>query len=165
MAKRKRKALPLIGAVGVLAATSASANAPAIEPEQSNSKTLILAEEEIFDVSLGTFYVFDKEREFGPGVRVAAGRCGGCGGCGGHGGGCGGGGCAGHGGGCAMHGGGCAVHGGGCMHGGGCRGCGGCGRGCAGFGLGFGLGILGGCGGCGSCYTWDPFLQQWVYSC
>ena len=167
MARRKRKALPLIGAAGLLAATSASANAPAIEPEHSNSKTLILAEEEIFDVSLSTFYVFDRERP----TRLAAGRCGGCGGCGGHGGGCGGGGCA-HAGGCAHGGlggcGGCA-HGGGCGHGcGGGRGCRGCG-GCAGLGLGFGLGILGGCsgcgGGCGSCYTWDPFLQQWVYSC
>src|SRR5690348_16689384 len=108
--KRSWAALPVVGAAGAsLAATGgASANAPALDlPSQDTGKNVVLAEEEISDVSLGTFYVFDKEREFSPRVRLAAGRggCGGCGGCGHGGGGCGG---------CA-HGGGCGGHVGGCM--------------------------------------------------
>src|SRR4029077_14422472 len=92
--KRSKTALPVWAAAGVSLAMAggASANAPAIDiPPQDSGKRILLAEEEVFDVSLGTFYVFDKEREFSPGVRLAGGRCGGCGGCGGHGGGCGGG--------------------------------------------------------------------------
>ena len=172
--KRSKAALPVLGAAGVslTIAGGASANAPAVDvPSQSSGPRILLAEEEVFDVSLSTFYVFDKEGQFGPGVRLAAGRggCGGCGGCG-HGGGCGG---CGHGGGC----GGCG-HGGGCggCHAGGCHigGCGGCGcaargcRGCGGCGCGVGLwfGGCGGCGGgCGTCYQWDPVLLRWVYVC
>ena len=44
-----------------------------------------MREEEVADVSLATFYVFDKENA-GPvrhGVRLAMGACGGCAGCGG----------------------------------------------------------------------------------
>ena len=46
------------------------------------SHQVTLCEEEVFDVSLATFYVFDKENAgtFRRGVRLAAG--GGCGGCG-----------------------------------------------------------------------------------
>jgi hypothetical protein len=176
--KRSRAALPVLGAAGVSLAMAggASANAPAVEvPSQDSGPRVLLAEEEIFDVSLATFHVFDRERDFGPRVRLAAGRCGGgCGGC--HaGGGCGGchagGGCGGchaatmgtmgcaHGGpaGCAGHPGwgGCAGHG--CR---GCRGCGGCG-----CGVGLWIGGCAGCGGgCGSCLQWDPFLG-WVYAC
>ena len=63
-------------------------NAPAVEvPSKDPGARILLAEEEIFDVSLATFYVFDKEGEFGPGVKLAAGR-GGCGDCRGCGGGC-----------------------------------------------------------------------------
>jgi hypothetical protein len=84
--KRSKTALPVWAAAGFsLAVTGgASANAPATDmPSQDSGKRLLLAEEEVFDVSLGTFYVFDKEREFSPGVRLAArGGCGGCG-CGG----------------------------------------------------------------------------------
>ena len=164
--KHSRAALPVLGAAGVsLTMAGASANTPAVEvPSQDSGPRILLAEEEIFDVSLSTFYVFDKEAEFGSGVRLAAGR-GGCGGCGCHGGG---GGCAAHAApmGCA-HGalGGCAGHPGGC---GGCggRGCRGC-RGCGGCGCGVGLWI-GGCagcgGGCGSCLQWDPVLG-WVDAC
>ena len=50
------------------------------------SHEIILAEEEISDVSLATFYVFDKETAgtFRPGLRLAmGGNCGACGGCGG----------------------------------------------------------------------------------
>jgi hypothetical protein len=192
--KRSKTALPVWAAAGVSLAMmgGASANAPATDvPSQDSGKRILLAEEEVFDVSLATFYVFDKERELSPGsIRLAAGRCGGgcgCGGgggCGGHPGGCMGGGCGAHpsgcmGGGCGAHpsgctgGGGCAVHGGGCgAHPGGCRG-GGCGRGCrgcGGCGVGFGLGLgIGGCGGCGggygSCWQWDPVLLDWVYVC
>ena len=75
------------------------------------SPEITLHEEEISDVSLATFYVFDKENPR-PGLRLAG--HGGCGGHG-HGGGCGCGGCGGHGhGGC----GGCGGHGHGCGHGG-----------------------------------------------
>jgi hypothetical protein len=140
----------------------ASANAPATDmPSQESGKSVLLAEQEVSDVSLSTFYVFDREREASPGVRLAAGRCGGGCGCGGHGGGCGG--C--HMGGGCHAGGGCGCHVGGC---GGCRGCRGCG-GCGVGGLGLFFGGCGGCGGCGggygSCWQWDPVLLQWVNVC
>ena len=152
--KRSKTALPVWAAAGVSLTMigAASANAPSTDmPSEDSGKRILLAEEEVFDVSLGTFYVFDKEREFSPGVRLAGGRCGGCGGCGGHGGGCGGcqlGGC--HIGGCGGCG--CAAHRG-------CRGCGGCGGG-----VGLWIGGCGGCGGCGggygTCSVWDPALGQ-----
>ena len=153
-------------------AGNASANTPAVEvPSQGPGTGIVLAEQEVSDVSLGTFYVFDRETDLRPGVRLAAGRCGGCGGgggcgCGGHGGGCGGchaGGCGGchAGGGCGCRIGGC----GGC----GCRGCGGCGFGLGAFGLGLLFGGCGGCGGCGggygSCLIWSPGLGRWIYAC
>ena len=123
--KRRGKAMPAWGAAGLLAlASGASAEAPldTSTPNTLVSYPVLLGEEEISDVSLATFYVFDKEntRSFKPGIQLARGGCGG-----------GGGGC-------------------GCGHGcggGGCRGCGGCARGCGG-GCGIGLGF-GGCGGCG----------------
>ena len=182
--KRKKAALAL-GAAGVsLAMTgAASATAPATNvPSQDNARRLILTEEEISDVSLATFQVFDRENPpLSQGIRVA--RGGGCGcGHGGGGGGCahggGGGGCA-HGGGC----GGCAHAGvgGGCAHagvGGGCAGAGRCaggrcavgGRcacrgGCACLGAFIGVACLG-CAGCaGTCWQWDPYLGQWVSVC
>lgn len=165
--KRRSKALPALGLAGVsfslasgaCASTSeASANTPPIS--QSQTGNLFLAEEEIFDVSLGTFYVYDRENT-GPSslaqrLRLARGGCGGgcgCHGCGGGGGchmGCGGGGCR-CGGGIHI---GCA---GGCHFG--CRGC----R-CGGFFFGGCLGC-GGCGGCtASCWVWVPAFG-WVYSC
>jgi hypothetical protein len=171
--KRKKAALAL-GAAGVsLAMTgAASATAPTTDaPSQDNARRLILTEEEISDVSLATFQVFDRENpQLGQGTRVA--RVGGCGGCGcGHG--CGGGGCAhpGVGGGCAHPGvGGCAVGGcagagrcavGGCAVGGRCA----CRGGCACNGVWIGVGCLG-CAGCyGTCWQWDPYLGQWVNIC
>jgi hypothetical protein len=138
MRKRRAKAMPVLGAAGLLAlASGASANALAeiSMPNSGISRQVFLGEEEISDVSLATFYVFDKENAtLKPGVQLARGGCGGGGGCGcGHG--CGGGGCRA-----------CAGIGGGCFHGcgGGCRvgfGFRGCGVGCR---VGFG-----GCGGCG----------------
>src|SRR5215468_3285804 len=102
--KRRSKALPALGfagaslsmASGACASTSeASANTPPTSQSQN-----FLGEEEIFDVSLSTFYVFDKENggasPLAQHLKLARGGCGGCGhGCGcGHGGlrGCGGGG-------------------------------------------------------------------------
>src|SRR5262245_60160556 len=174
--KRRSKALPALSfagaslsmASGACASTSeASANTP--PTSQSQNQEIFLGEEEIFDVSLSTFYVFDKENggasPLAQHLKLARGGCGGCG----HGCGCGHGGC-GHGGlgGCGH--GGCAFHGG-CRCGGfhvGCR-CGGfrvgcrCGgrffRGCGGCGC-------GGCGGCGCgiCLAWPWVGWCWVES-
>ena len=127
--ERRGKTMPVLGAAGLLAlASGASAEAPADTSTLNTgvSQPVLLGEEEISDVSLATFYVFDRENagSLKPGVQLARGGCGGGGGCGcGHG--CG---------------------------GGGCRGCGGCGRGCGGgCRVGFGFGGCGGCGcaGCG----------------
>src|SRR6478736_3452678 len=129
--KRRRMAFPALGAAGVRLAMGggASATVPTanVPPRDIELRPVIaLDEEEISDVSLATFYVFDKEAagtsQFGQGVQLAAG-CRGCG-------------CRG----CR----GCAVRS--------CRGCG-CGgcvaRGCGGF-------WWGGCGGCGCscCWSW-----------
>ena len=146
--KRRSKALPALGFAGVslsmasgacASTTEASANTP--PTSQSQSHEIFLADEEIFDVSLATFYVFDKENTGTPPLaqQLRFARGGGCG-CG-HGGGCAGGvhvGCAG------------GVHGG-CRCGGfrfrgcGCGGCGGCG------------------GGWGTCWIWTPL--GWVNAC
>ena len=144
--KRLRKAVPTVGIAGMSLAMAGGASA-ATAPPTANlpsqhiplSHEIILGEEEISDVSLGTFYVFDKEdaaSELGSNVQLAAKGGGGGHGCGGHGGG-------GHGGGAR----GCGGHGGGAARGCGGRGCGG--RGC---GLG-GCGCWGGCG-CGCCLSW-----------
>ena len=134
--KHRSKTLPVLGATGLsltLAGGASATNGRAADmppaPNTAANHEIILGEEEISDVSLGTFYVFDKENPeaFQPNIQLARGGCG-CGhGCGG-GRGCGG------------------VRG--C---GGFRGCGwgGCG-GCWGWGMG-----LGGCclswGGCAAC--------------
>ena len=152
--KRRSKALHVLGAAGLSLSLASTASAvpggPVVDlPPSGNGdgNQVFLGEEEISDVSLATFYVFDKE---GDGTSpmlelVAHGGCGGCHGCGG------GGGCHGCGGGGGCHaGGGC----GGCGHGCGCHGCGGCHHGCGGCGcVGIGIGCggvwWGGCGGCG----------------
>jgi len=142
--KRRSKALPVLGAAGLslsLAGTAsalpggAAVNLPTSGNGDGNQVTL--GEEEISDVSLATFYVFDKEGDgTSPLVELVGHGCHGCHGCGG---------CHGHGGGC---------HGcGGCHHGCGCHGCGGCHHGCGGCGcVSIGVGC-GGCGGCGGCYA------------
>ncbi len=148
--KRRSKTLPVLGATGLSLSLAGGASAtdglaedvPTTRNTAVNHE-IILGEEEVYDVSLATFYVFDKENkaQFGQPLRLAAG-CrggGGCGcghGCGGRG--CGGGGCAG-----AR---GCAGFGGGCR---GCRGCGGCGGG------------WGGCGGCGWGWGWGGCCLSW----
>jgi hypothetical protein len=133
--KRPSKAVSVLGIAGASLAASTGgslADIPAADiPSQNTApfQFITLGEEEISDVSLATFHLFDKEGLGTPRsgiIQLARGGCGcghGCGGCG-HG--CGGGfrGCGGGFRGC----------------GGGFRGCGGCGgRGCG----------WGGCGGCG----------------
>ena len=137
--KRLKKAVPVLGAAAGLS-LSLAGGAPAAPaagmapPRTGAGHEIILAEEEISDVSLATFYVFDKEDSatFRPNIQLARGGCGG---------GCGGGGCRGCGGG------GC----GGC----GCRGCAGCG-GCGGCGGCAGFWPYGGCGGCAVCAGCAP---------
>jgi hypothetical protein len=119
--KKRRRTLPALGLASVSLSMASGAcavigEANASTPPQQTHE-IFLAEEEISDVSLATFYVFDKEKP-SP-LQLARGGCGG-----------GGGGC-GHGGGCHGGGGGCGCHAGcaGCAH----AGCaGGCHVGCAG---------------------------------
>ena len=138
--KRKTKAaVKLLGAAGLsfslVGSASASTMPTAGIPQSDNTspnQRFVLDEEEMVDVSLATFYVFDREN-VGGGVQLARG-CGGCGGCRGGGGcggfrGCGGGGC------------------GGCRGCGGFRGCGGCG----GCGIGWGGACCGSWGACRLC--------------
>ena len=153
--KRMTKSVPALGAAGLtfslLGGASASAVPTADTPQTANmapGHQITLGEEEMSDVSLATFYVFDKENTGTlRGLVQEARGCGcgrGCGGCrGGVGVGCRGGvgvGCR------------------GC----GCGGCGGCGAGwgiglgAIGLGLGLGLACGVGCavgyGGC--CASW-----------
>ncbi len=163
----KAAAVTVVGAAGLglsLFGSASGSTMPTADIPQSDNTSpnqrFVLGEEEMQDVSLATFHLFDREN-VGSAIQLARGGCGGCGGGGGcgHGGGGGCGGC-GHGGGgfggCGHAGfggcggrvgiGGCGgrVGFGGCGRGGfvvGCRGCGGF-RGCRGF-----RGC--GCGGCG----------------
>jgi hypothetical protein len=130
--KRRSKAVPVLGAAGLLSLAGGGASTQAAGPAADiaarhiePSHELTLSEEEVSDVSLATFYVFDKETAVSPGVQLVRGGCGGCGG-----------GCRG-----------CGGCGRGC---GGCR-CGGCGcfRACGGCG---GCGVWWGGGGC--CLSW-----------
>jgi hypothetical protein len=156
--RRRRITLPALGAAGVslvmaggAAATAPTTNVPSLQ--DASPPVITLDEEEIADVSLGTFYVFDKENEprLGQGIRLAARGCGGCGRCGG----C----AAARCGGCAGK---CAVArcAGRCGCAARCGRCGGCGGGwwgigCAGVGLGVGLGA--------GCWRWTP--AGWVWVC
>ncbi|SRR5271165_5376079 len=153
--KRPSKAVSVLGIAGVSLAAS-TGGSPAVLPSASLAAPTAgsaadtlwqntapfqvpsLGEEEISDVSLATFYLFDKEGlgNSGSDIQLAVIRngcgCGGCRGCGGF---------------------------RACGHG--CRGCGvgGC-RGCAFVGRGCGWGGCGGCGGCGwgwgggCCLSW-----------
>jgi hypothetical protein len=122
--KRKRRSTALSASLGIASLSLALAGGAAAAadegttsvPSTSQSHEVFLDEEEISDVSLATFYVFDKEnagppplaqqlrlarsggyyrRAYGCGRGGACGGCGGCAGCGGGGGntngGCGGG--------------------------------------------------------------------------
>jgi hypothetical protein len=126
--RRVVAALGVAGALSLAGGASASIS-PARDLPTQDTAPVILSEEEMSDVSLATFYVFDKENAGAhrSGVQFAA-QQGGCkqGGCGGQGGckqgGCKQGGC----GGCGSQG--CGGHGG----------CGGCGGGCGGCCIGVG---------------------------
>ena len=139
----KTAAAKVLGAAGLsfsLVGSASASTMPTAGITQSDNTSpnqrFVLGEEEMADVSLATFHLFDREN-VGSGVQLARG-CGGCGGCRG-GGGCGG--CRG-GGGC----GGCRGCGGGFV---GCRGCGGCGVG------GFWFGGCVACVACaGCCGSW-----------
>jgi hypothetical protein len=122
---RRRKSVPVWGAAGLsllAGGASATTGGPAADvstPKTALNHEITLGEEEISDVSLATFYVFDKEnaRTSKSGVQLAYRGCGRCGGCGGRG--CGRG-CRGCGGGCGCWGGcGCGC----CLSWGGCRFC------------------------------------------
>jgi hypothetical protein len=110
--KRKRitkaAAVPALGAAGLglsLAGSASASTLPAADVSQSidnvANQRFVLGEEEIADVSLATFHLFDKESGKsgvqqmawgcrcggcgcrGCGCRGCGCRCGGCGGCGG----------------------------------------------------------------------------------
>lgn len=114
--KRKsvvKATMPALGAAGLtfsLAGSASASTVPAADVPQnlnfSPSQAVTLGEEEIADVSLATFHLFDKENGRG-GVQKMAWGCGRCGGCrcagcrGCRCGGCGWGGCGGCGGCCA----------------------------------------------------------------
>jgi hypothetical protein len=123
--KRTTKAVPVLGAAGLtfsLVGGASAAVAPVTDVSQTQniapSHEFTLGVEELSDVSLATFYAFDKENTGSlRGMVQEARGCGGCRGCGGRG--CRG--CRGCGGGC---GGGCGCGGGGCcLSWGGCRLC------------------------------------------
>ena len=113
----RKEAVPVLSVVGVSLSLAGGASAATAVPtadmpprETTAPPQITLSEEEIADVSLGTFYVFDKETAGTPrlGQQLARG-CGGCGSCRG---------CRG----CAR-----ACRGCGGCGGCGCGGCGGCG--------------------------------------
>ena len=78
--KRRRRGVAALGVAGALSLVSdvcgacgaSAATTPA--GNMQNSARALLAEEEISDVSLATFYVFDKENAPRPGVQFAAGH-------------------------------------------------------------------------------------------
>src|SRR5271163_1521695 len=101
--KRVRAALPALGAAGLTFSMVGGASAAAVPANDATQTTnytpnhqITLGEEEIADVSLATFYVFDKEGTAAAkdgNIQLARGcgcrGCRGCRGCGGRGCGCG----------------------------------------------------------------------------
>jgi hypothetical protein len=101
----KAVAVKVLGAAGLglsLVGSASASTTPTAIPRSDNTspdQRFVLGEEEMADISLATFHLFDKEN-FGSGVQLAyvvrgcrgCGGCRGCrvGGCGGCGGGCGG---------------------------------------------------------------------------
>src|SRR5713226_8594247 len=97
--RRRKEVVPVLGVVGVSLSLAGGASAgttvPAADiPSRATapSHEITLNEEEISDVSLGTFYVFDKENagasRLGEQFARACGGCRGCRGCRGCGRGC-----------------------------------------------------------------------------
>jgi hypothetical protein len=87
---RVTKAVPALGAAGLTFSLVGGASAAAVPtqdvpraPNIAPSHEIMLGEEEISDVSLATFYVFDKENTGATqgNVQVAWRGCGGCRGC------------------------------------------------------------------------------------
>jgi hypothetical protein len=88
--RRRKEVAPALGVVGVSLSLASGASAAAVVGPESNvpfndavtGPGITLTEEEISDVSLRTFYVFDKENAGTPklGEQYARG-CRGCGGC------------------------------------------------------------------------------------
>ena len=82
-----RTAVPALGAAGLTFSLAGSAYAAAVptadvqqRPNFAPGVMVTLGEEEISDVSLATFHLFDEEENLLSGVLLARG-CGGCGGC------------------------------------------------------------------------------------
>lgn len=91
--RRRRRAVPVLGAAGLSLTLASGASAAVTQPTADMTgrhapvtQEITLAEEEISGVSLATFHVFDKENaakpQRGPRYAMAAGGCG-CGACGG----------------------------------------------------------------------------------
>jgi hypothetical protein len=87
--KQLKRAVPVAGAVGVSVALAGGAAAGTVGTttdvkDTAQAPEINFSDEEIADVRLGTFFVFDKEDVARPGVQYAQGcrRCGGCRGCG-----------------------------------------------------------------------------------
>ncbi len=85
--KRKNKVVPVLGAAGLSLSLASGASAaiggPApgmLTPKAGLSHEITLCEEELSDVSLATFYVFDNENTRRPPQQLAGGGCA-CGGC------------------------------------------------------------------------------------
>ena len=81
----KATAVPVLGATGLgfsLLGSASASTVPAADIAQSDNtppnQRFVLSEEEMADVSLATFHLFDKEN-VGSGVQLA--RAGGCRGC------------------------------------------------------------------------------------
>src|SRR5215469_1156409 len=89
MRKGRRKAVTVLGVAGALSLVGGPSGAAVGPPSDTltANTTVTLYEEEISDVSLSTFYVFDHENAGRPGLRLAqrtrSRGCGGCSGCGG----------------------------------------------------------------------------------
>jgi hypothetical protein len=90
--KRKRgsKAIPVLGAAGLSLTLASGASAATVGDMLTHTSAvgheITLTEEEVADVSLATFYVFDKEAIGASRSRLklaGMGGCGGCAGCGG----------------------------------------------------------------------------------
>src|SRR4029453_8198053 len=84
--KTKAAAVTVLGATGLgfsLLGNASASTLPAADIAQSDNappnQRLVLSEEEMADVSLATFHLFDKEN-VGSGVQLAR-ACGGCRGC------------------------------------------------------------------------------------
>ena len=71
----RNAAVAALGVAGALSLSGACSASASTSPTGNMQNThVLLGEEEVSDVSLSTFYVFDKENARRPGVQFAAGR-------------------------------------------------------------------------------------------